>query len=53
MTWASLWNYYRDKINDDVNESNNPGNYNMNNNNTITNKFLDVGKNSRKCTSWQ
>ena len=26
MAWASLWNYYRDIVNDDVNESNNPGN---------------------------
>ena len=26
MTWASLWNYYWDKVNDDVKESNNPGN---------------------------
>ena len=53
MTWASLWNYYRDKVIDDVNEINNPGNLNINNNKAITSKFLDVRKSNRKHTSWK
>ena len=31
MTSGNLWNYYRDKVNDDVNENNDPGNYRINN----------------------
>ena len=38
-------------MNDNVNEGNNPGNYNVNNNKAITSKFLDVRKNNRKHTS--
>ena len=34
MTSGSLWNYYRDKINDDENENNNNNNR-LNNNKTI------------------
>ena len=40
MTSGSLWNYYRDEIDDDVNE--NDGNNNkINNNKTITNKSFE------------
>ena len=37
MTSRSLWNYYRDEVNDDANE-NNAGNFRTNNNKTITSK---------------
>ena len=33
---GSLWNYYRDEVNDDANGNNNVGNYKINNNKTIT-----------------
>ena len=34
----SLWNYYRDEVNDDENENNPAGNYRINNNKTKTSK---------------
>ena len=37
MTWGRLWNYFRDEINDSVNENNDAGNYRMNNK-TMTSK---------------
>ena len=37
MTSGSLWNYYRDEINDDTNENNGINNR-INNNKTITSK---------------
>ena len=40
MTSISLWNYYRDKINDDENE-NNDANNKANNNKTITSKSFE------------
>ena len=45
MTRASLWSYYRHKMNDDVNQSNNPGNYDITYNKAITSKFLHAIKN--------
>ena len=39
MTSGSLWNYYRDEINDDVNE--NTYNNRINNNKTITSKSFE------------
>ena len=35
---SGLWNYYRDEINDDVNENNDAGNYRINNNKTMKSK---------------
>ena len=40
MTSGSLWNYYRDEIDDDVNE-NDDNNNKINNNKTITNKSFE------------
>ena len=42
MTSGSLWNYYRDEVNDDANENNNASNYRINNNKTTTGKFLNI-----------
>ena len=39
MTCGSLWNYYRDEINDD--ESENDNNNRLNNNKTITSKSFN------------
>ena len=36
MTSESLWNYYRDEVNDDANENGDAGNYRINNNMTTT-----------------
>ena len=42
MTSGSLWNYYRDKINDDANENdNNSNNTRLNNNKIITTKSFE------------
>ena len=43
MTSESLWNYRRDKVNDDVNE-NNDDNYRINNKKTVTSKFFEYKK---------
>ena len=40
MTSGSLWNYYRDKMNDDAN-GNNDDNYRIHNRKTVTSKFLE------------
>ena len=40
MTSRSLWNHYRDEVNDDTNE-NNPDNNKINNNKTITSTFFE------------
>ena len=44
MTSGSLWNYYRDEINDDANENDN--NINNHNNNEITNNRTTTSKSS-------
>ena len=36
MTSESLWNYYRDEVNDDANENGDAGNYRINKNMTTT-----------------
>ena len=36
MTSESLWNYYRDEVNDDANENGDAGNYRINNNMATT-----------------
>ena len=36
MTSASLWNYYRDEVNDTSNKYNDAGNYRMHNNKITT-----------------
>ena len=41
MTSGSLWNYYRDKVNDDENENDNADNNRINNNKTITSKSFE------------
>ena len=38
---GSLWNYYRDEINDSVNENNDANNYRINNNKTTTSKSFE------------
>ena len=38
MTSGSLWNYYRDEVNDDANENNDAGIYRVNNNKTRKSK---------------
>ena len=40
VTSRSLWNYYRDEINDDVNE-NNVANNRINNSQTVTSKSFE------------
>ena len=40
MTSGGLWNYYRDKINDSVNE-NNADNNRINNEKTLANKYFE------------
>ena len=41
MASGSLWNYYRDKINDDANE-NDAANDRIKNNKTITSKYFEI-----------
>ena len=41
MTSRSLWNYYRDEMNDDTNENNDSGNYRINNNKTTTSECFE------------
>ena len=41
MTSGRLWSFYRDEINDDVNENNDDGKK-INNNKTITSKSLKI-----------
>ena len=41
MTSENLWNYYRDDLNDDVNENNSAGNDRINNNKTTTSKSFE------------
>ena len=43
MTSGSLWNYYRDEVNDDANENNSARNK-INNNKTITSKSFEYKK---------
>ena len=38
VTSRSLWNYYRDYVNDDANENNNAGNYRINNEKTTASR---------------
>ena len=40
MTLGSLWNYYRDEINDNMNE-NNDNDYRVNNEKTMTSKSFE------------
>ena len=40
-TSGSLWNYYRDKINDSANKNNDANNYKINNNKTTTSKSYE------------
>ena len=40
MASGSLWNHYRDEVNNDTNE-NNPDNNKINNNKTITSTFFE------------
>ena len=42
MTSGSLWNYYRDEVNDDENENDNANNNRINNNKIITSQFFVV-----------
>ena len=41
MTSGSLWNYYRDEVNDAAKENNATFNYRMNNNKTTTSKYFE------------
>ena len=38
MTSGSLWNYYRDEVNDSTNENNDANNFRINNNKTTRSK---------------
>ena len=40
-TSGSLWNYYRDEVNDSANENNDANNFTINNNKTATSKSLE------------
>ena len=40
-TCGSLWNYYRDEVNDSANENNDGNNFTINNNKTATSKSLE------------
>ena len=40
-TSGSLWNYYRDEMNDSANENNNANNYRINNKKTTTSKCFE------------
>ena len=43
-TSGSLWNYYRDEINDSDNENNDANNYRVNNKKTTANKYFSAGR---------
>ena len=45
MTSGSLWNYYRDELNDSVNENNDANSYKINSNKTTTSKSFEYKKN--------
>ena len=49
LTSISLWNYYRDEINDSVIEKNNDGNW-INNDKRITSKSFDYKTKSKGST---
>ena len=44
ITAGSLWNYYRDEVNETGNENNDANNYKLNNNKTITSKSFEYKK---------
>ena len=44
ITAGSLWNYYRDEVNETANENNDTNNYKLNNNKTITSKSFEYKK---------
>ena len=48
MTSGSLWNYYRDELNNSVNENNDANNYRINNNKTTTSKSFEYKKNQQE-----
>ena len=41
MASGSLWNFYRDEINDSANENNDANNYRIYNNKTVTRKSFE------------
>ena len=41
MTWESLWNLYRDEVNDDANENKDVDNNRTNNNKATTSKYFE------------
>ena len=41
VTPWSLWNYFRDEVNDVTNKNNSTGNFRINNKKTITSKYLE------------
>ena len=44
MSSGSLWNCYRDEVVEDANESNEAGNYRINNSKTTTSKSFEYQK---------
>ena len=50
MTWGSLWNYYRDQVNDDANE-NNADSYMINNSKATTSKSFECNTKIIRSTS--
>ena len=52
MTSGSLWNYHRDEVNDDANETNAAGDHRKNNNNATTSRSFEYKtKNNREYPS--
>ena len=45
ITSESLWNYYRDEVNDSANENNNANNFRINNNKTTRRKSFECKDN--------
>ena len=45
ITSESLWNYYRDEVNDSANENNNANNFRINNNKTTRSKSFECKDN--------
>ena len=50
MTSGSLWNYYRDEVNDSANENNDGNNFRISNNKTTTSKSFEYKTKLIGCT---
>ena len=52
ITSGSLWNYYRDEVNETANENNDANNYKVNNKTITSKSFKYKKKNNREHSSW-